>query len=154
MAFHRTNANFVSGLLNYHSVNPHWNTHARAHTHIHTHTRTNVCKRTIFHCHYVSSGYHSNTLHEPWLCSTSQTSEQSFISVYRVDSVSIGTTLFLCGYVKCSILYKENCLWLTIHACYSWEMALNVASTHHSITCRIRKEYGIKQGKLTVRKFI
>jgi hypothetical protein len=36
--------------------------------------------------------------------------------------------IFWCGYkyVKCSVLYKGNGLWLTIWLCYSSEMAWNV----------------------------
>jgi hypothetical protein len=37
--------------------------------------------------------------------------------------------------VKCRhILYKGDCLWLAICACYSWKMALNVDLDYHSIT--------------------
>jgi hypothetical protein len=37
-------------------------------------------------------------------------------------------------------------------ACFSWEIAFDVGLDYHSITCRIGKEYGRKQGKLIVRK--
>jgi hypothetical protein len=46
-------------------------------------------------------------LHERWLRSRTRTSEQSFISVYRVDSVSVNIVA-LGGYVKYNILYKGN----------------------------------------------
>jgi hypothetical protein len=29
--------------------------------------------------------------------------------------------------MKCSMLYKEDGLWLIIYACYLWEIALNIA---------------------------
>jgi hypothetical protein len=48
-----------------------------------------------FHCHYVIPGYHSNeipsvnTLHEHTQCSRLQTTQKSFVPVYRVYSVRI-----------------------------------------------------------------
>jgi hypothetical protein len=35
--------------------------------------------------------------------------------------------IFRCRYVKCSVLYKADGLRLTICACYSWQMTLNVS---------------------------
>jgi hypothetical protein len=46
--------------------------------------------------------------------------------------------------VKCKILYKAGCLQLIISACYSWEMALNVALDVSFDN--IGKENGRKQG--------
>lgn len=69
------------------------------------------CKREICH-YYAISGYHSNEL---WsigiyyglnLCKKSQTSEQSFVAMYRVCSASTDT--FLCACVKCNILYRKD----------------------------------------------
>lgn len=57
------------------------------------------------------------------------------------------------GYVKCCILYTSDGLWLTIYACYSWEM-VKMASTHHSITNRPGMEYGRRQGTLIIRSFM
>jgi hypothetical protein len=33
--------------------------------------------------------------------------------------------IYLCGYVKCSVIYKGDGFRLNIYACYSWGMALN-----------------------------
>jgi hypothetical protein len=52
----------------------------------------------------------------------SRKSEQSFVSEYRVYSVSIDTIFFsVCGYMKCFIrlLYKRDSFRLTIFACFS-----------------------------------
>jgi hypothetical protein len=35
--------------------------------------------------------------------------------------------IFLCGYMKCSILYKGGGSRLNIFVCYLWEMAIKVA---------------------------
>jgi hypothetical protein len=43
-------------------------------------------------------------------------SNQAFVSVYGVCSVSTGN--ILCGYVECSVLYEGAHLQLTIHG--SW----------------------------------
>jgi hypothetical protein len=56
--------------------------------------------------------------------------------------------IFLCGYVKCSMLYKVESLRLIIFAHYLWEMALNVDVDAPGKKC------GRKQVKLIVRKLI
>jgi hypothetical protein len=69
-------------------------------------------KHQIYHYHYTITGYHSNkllrvnTLHKHKSCSMSQTSEQSFVSVYCVYSVSIDNILMW-------MLYKGESLQLT-----------------------------------------
>jgi hypothetical protein len=66
------------------------------------------------------------------------TSEQSFISVYRVYSVSIDN-IFMWIYEAYYILYKEDSF-----LCYSWEMAINVGLSSDRI-CewkRIRENGG------------
>lgn len=50
--------------------------------------------------------------------------------------------------------YRKDDKELTINVCYSWEMALIIASTLHSITCRTGKECDRKQEKSIVQKLI
>jgi hypothetical protein len=104
------------------------------HTYTHTHTEK-FCKRQTYRCHYAISGHHRNNLSsvnallELKLCSRSWTN--LLVHVYWV------LITFWCGYVKCSINYKEYGLGMTICEWYSWVMA----STLHSITCSMWKEY-------------
>jgi hypothetical protein len=78
---------------------------------------------------YVISGDYTNkfsivnTLHGRELCSTSRMSEKSFVCVVSKMWVLL---IFRCGHVKCSVLYKGDCLRLIICACYLLEVTLNV----------------------------
>jgi hypothetical protein len=109
---------------------------------------------------YFISGHHRNelstvnTLYECKSCSRSRMSDQSFVSVYDITSLHRFSHIFWCGYVKCSILNKGDDLRLSICACYSWEMALNVGldvSFDNMYDCKLILERG---GKLMVRKLI
>jgi hypothetical protein len=50
---------------------------------------------------------------------------------YTVSILRVLILLFLCGYAKHRILYKEDSLSLTIYVCYLWEVALNNASIYN-----------------------
>jgi hypothetical protein len=78
---------------------------------------------------YAISGHHSNELsrlttwHERNTCSKSRRSEQSFVSMYRVYSVSIDNILYDVWSV---VYYIKEMVWLKICGCYSWELALSI----------------------------
>jgi hypothetical protein len=78
---------------------------------------TKLCKREIY-C-YRSK----NFMNEGYV--VGHVLERS-IMFQCVVSILWAIIIFLCGYVKRSMLYKGNCLRFTVCACYSWEMALNV----------------------------
>jgi hypothetical protein len=56
-------------------------------------------------------------------CSVLRTREQSFIYAFHVYTMRI---IIWLGYVRCSILYKENGLRLIVYMYYSWEMDLTI----------------------------
>jgi hypothetical protein len=54
-------------------------------------------------------------------------SRSSSLSFQCIVSIIWILIMCWCRYVKCSIVYKERCLQLTICAYYTWEMALNIS---------------------------
>jgi hypothetical protein len=94
----------------------------------------NICNLEIHFCQYAISGYHrnefssSNAFAEHKFSTKSWTSEQSFMSVYHVESVSNNN--ILCEYVKFSMQYKGYMLY-------------NEGSLHNNIRGKKNRHYCI-----------
>jgi hypothetical protein len=87
----------------------------------------------IYYCYYVISGYHGNEL-----SNVNTLYSRKLLAVFFQCIVSILWILeiFLCGYVKYSMLWKGETLRLPICQCNTREMVLTSTSTDHSITRR------------------
>jgi hypothetical protein len=54
-----------------------------------------------------------------------QATKERAVFCSSVLCLCVNTIIFWCGYVKCTIQRKGDGLWLTICACYSWELVLS-----------------------------
>jgi hypothetical protein len=84
----------------------------------------------IYHCHYTISGYHSKNCQVLTCCMgvsyEVRSKEASSLLFHCILNTLWAMIIFWCGYVKCDVLYKIDCVWLIIHACHLWEMPINI----------------------------